>query len=82
MSVAAARAAAYDTSNIFAKILRGEIPCHKIFETPKALAILDAFPSAEGHALLLPKFPAATVFDLPAEEAAEVLGSFLDSPGW
>ena len=41
----------YDKSNIFAKIIAGEIPCHKIFETEHAFAMLDAFPKATGHAV-------------------------------
>ena len=45
----------YDSSNIFARILRGELPSYKIFETEHALAILDAFPLVRGHCLLLPK---------------------------
>ena len=45
----------YDDQNIFAKILRGEIPSYKIFETEHALAILDAFPCCAGHSLLIPK---------------------------
>ena len=54
----------YDPENIFAKIIRGEIPCHKIFETEHVLAILDAFPMAEGHALLLPKAPCVNLLDM------------------
>ena len=45
----------YDDGNIFAKIIRGEIPCYKIFETEHCIAFLDAFPSAPGHSLLVPK---------------------------
>lgn len=45
----------YDKDNIFGKILRGEIPSYKVFETEHTLAILDAFPVTPGHALLLPK---------------------------
>ena len=64
----------YDADNIFAKIIRGEIPCFKIFETEHALAFLDAFPMAEGHALLIPKaLGYATVMDMPPEVAADVL---------
>lgn len=63
----------YDPENIFAKIIRGEIPCHKIFETEHALAILDAFPMTPGHSLLLPKAPCASVLDMPPTVAAAVL---------
>jgi len=65
---------AYDSSNIFAKILAGDIPCHKIFETEHCLAFLDAFPSSRGHALLIPKAHGfRTVMDMDADTAANVL---------
>ena len=57
---------AYDPDNIFLKIIKGTIPCYKIFETEHCIAILDAFPLAEGHALLLPK----------AEGYATLMGKF------
>merc|ERR1711981_248384 len=61
----------YDTNNIFAKIIRGEIPSYKIFETDKVLAILDAFPCAEGHSLLLPKTSNVhNAIDMTPEESA------------
>lgn len=50
----------YVSDNIFAKILTGDIPSYKIFETEHVLAVLDAFPCVPGHALLLPKGPAFT----------------------
>eukprot|EP00667_Euglena_gracilis_P025348 EG_transcript_29716 len=61
----------YDAGNVFKKIINGDIPCHKIFETDHVLAILDAFPMAPGHSLLLPKGDYATVADMPPEVAAE-----------
>lgn len=64
----------YDDGNLFNKILKGEIPCNKIFETEHALAILDAFPVAPGHALLLPKAKCVSVLDMPAEVASAFLG--------
>ena len=45
----------YDDSNIFAKILRGEIPCHKVYEDDVALAFMDVMPQGEGHTLVIPK---------------------------
>jgi histidine triad (HIT) family protein len=48
---------AYDPENLFLKIVKGEIPSFKLFETEHVLAILDAFPTVPGHALLLPKAP-------------------------
>lgn len=61
---------AYDTQNIFAKILRGEIPAIKVYEDEKTLAFMDIMPQAEGHTLVIPKAPAVTLLDLPAEDAA------------
>merc|ERR550537_583883 len=63
---------AYDKNNVFAKILRGEIPSYKIFETEHCMAILDAFPGARGHSLLLPKGEFATMGEMSAEAAAAV----------
>jgi histidine triad (HIT) family protein len=59
--------AAYDPGNIFAKILRGEMPCHRIFEDDVALAFLDIMPRADGHALVIPKVAARGILDMPAE---------------
>jgi histidine triad (HIT) family protein len=55
---------AYDDGNIFAKILRGEIPCHKVFEDDVALAFLDIMPRADGHTLVIPKAPARNILDI------------------
>ena len=63
---------AYDTNNIFAKILRGELPCYKVYEDDKALAFLDIMPRAPGHALVLPKAPARNLLDISAEDLAHV----------
>ncbi len=49
---------AYDQNNIFAKILRGELPCDKVYEDDRALVFLDIMPRAPGHALVIPKSPA------------------------
>jgi histidine triad (HIT) family protein len=54
---------AYDPNNVFAKILRGELPCYKIYEDDKALAFLDIMPRAPGHALVLPNAPARNILD-------------------
>lgn len=56
----------YDEGNIFARILRGQIPCAPVFEDETALVILDAFPQTRGHTLVLPKHPARNFLDLPA----------------
>ena len=63
----------YDKSNLFAKILKGEIPSHKVFETEHALAILDAFPVCDGHALLLPKAPCVSLLDMSPAVASAFL---------
>lgn len=57
----------YDTQNIFAKILRGEIPCVKVFEDGKTLAFMDVMPEAEGHVLVVPKEGAQDILDLSAD---------------
>ncbi len=54
----------YDPDNIFAKILRGEIPCVKVYEDTRTLAFMDVRPQAEGHTLVVPKDPAENIFDL------------------
>ena len=64
---------AYDQNNLFAKILRGELPCHKIYEDDKALAFLDIMPRAPGHALVLPKVPARNILDISPDDLAHVI---------
>jgi histidine triad (HIT) family protein len=64
---------AYDPSNIFAKILRGELPCHKIYEDDKALAFLDIMPRAPGHTLVLPKASARNLLDVAPDDLAHVM---------
>jgi len=63
---------AYDPNNIFAKILRGELPCYKVYEDDKALAFLDIMPRAPGHTLVLPKAPARNILDVPADVLGHV----------
>jgi histidine triad (HIT) family protein len=55
--------AAYEADNIFAKILRGEIPCHAVYEDEHTLAFMDLMPQAEGHTLVIPKVPSRNIFD-------------------
>jgi histidine triad (HIT) family protein len=64
---------AYDPQNIFAKILRGELPCHKVYEDDKVLAFLDIMPRAPGHTLVLPKAPARNILDVQPDDFAEVM---------
>jgi len=62
---------AYDTNNIFAKILRGELPAHKVYEDAETLAFMDIMPRCEGHTLVIPKTPARNLLDAsPAQLAA------------
>lgn len=61
----------YDPQNIFAKILRFELPCAKVFEDDTALAFLDLFPQSRGHTLVLPKVAARNLFEIaPADLSA------------
>lgn len=53
----------YDSSNIFAKILRGEIPCHKVYEDAETIAFMDVMPQAPGHLLVVPKTPSRNLLD-------------------
>lgn len=64
---------AYDTQNIFAKIIRGQAPCFKVYEDQMTLAFMDVMPQAEGHTLVIPKEPAENIFDLSPEGAAALL---------
>lgn len=58
---------AYDPDNIFAKILRGDIPSHKLMENDHVLAIMDVMPQADGHALVIPKSPCRNLLDADPE---------------
>ena len=61
---------AYDEQNIFARILRGELPAIKVYEDDQVLAFMDIMPQADVHTLVIPKTPAVTLLDLPADAAA------------
>lgn len=54
---------AYDSNNIFAKILRGEIPSHRVYEDDATIAFMDVMPQAEGHMLVVPKAPSRNLLD-------------------
>ena len=66
-------AAAYDPNNIFAKILKGEIPCHKIYEDGDTLAFLDIMPRTEGHALVITKQKAPDLYGISPEGLAKLM---------
>jgi histidine triad (HIT) family protein len=63
----------YDENNIFAKILRGEAPCAKVYEDDVSFAFMDVMPRAEGHTLVIPRAPARTLFDLDAQNLARFM---------
>ena len=63
----------YDPNNIFAKILRGELPCYKVYEDDKTLAFLDIMPRAPGHTLVLPKALVRNILDVSADDLAHVM---------
>jgi histidine triad (HIT) family protein len=82
---------AYDSNNIFAKILRGDVPSVKVYEDDKTLAFMDVMPQADGHTLVIPKEPAENIFELSPEGAeamvkttqkvAKAVQKGLDAPG-
>jgi histidine triad (HIT) family protein len=63
---------AYDSNNPFAKILRGEFPCYKVYEDDHVLAFLDIMPRTPGHTLVIPKAPARNILDISPEDFAHV----------
>jgi histidine triad (HIT) family protein len=64
---------AYDQSNVFAKILRGEIPAIKVYEDDKTLAFMDIMPAVDGHVLIIPKVACRNIFDCPDDALAAVI---------
>jgi histidine triad (HIT) family protein len=65
---------AYDSNNIFARILRGEAPCIKLGESETTLTIMDVMPQSDGHVLVLPKEAAVEIYELSARAAADCIG--------
>jgi histidine triad (HIT) family protein len=65
--------ASYDSNNVFAKILRGELPCHKVYEDEGAFAFLDIMPRAPGHTLIIPKAPARNLMDVAPDDLARLI---------
>ena len=72
---------AYDSNNVFAKILRGEIPCKKVYEDDFALAFHDINPQAPIHVLVIPKGPYVSIVDFAAEAPAELVTGFIRAVG-
>ena len=62
----------YDNDNIFAKILRGEMPSHKVYEDDETYVMMDIMPRGDGHCLVLPKAPARNIFDIGEESLAAI----------
>lgn len=63
---------AYDDTNVFAKILRGEIPAHVVFEDDATLAFMDVMPAVDGHVLVIPKAAARNILDIRPDDLAAV----------
>lgn len=64
--------AAYDTNNVFAKILRGELPAHKLYEDADTFALMDIMPRGDGHCLVIPKKPSRNILDVEQDSLAAV----------
>jgi histidine triad (HIT) family protein len=64
---------AYDPNNVFAKILRGELPKIAVYEDEHTLAFMDIMPAVEGHTLVIPKEPGETIFDISPHSAARLM---------
>jgi histidine triad (HIT) family protein len=65
----------YDPNNIFAKILRGEIPCHKIYEDEHTLAFMDVMPQVDGHCLVIPKVGSRNLLDAEVPILASLMAT-------
>ena len=65
----------YDTNNVFAKILRGELPAERVYEDAETLAIMDIMPRADGHVLVIPKTPARNVLDATPQQLAACMAT-------
>ena len=72
---------AYDTDNVFAKILRGEIPCNKVYEDDHALAFHDIAPQAPVHVLVIPKGPYINMDDFSAQASDAEIAGFIRAVG-
>src|SRR5215467_12366781 len=65
--------ASYDPTNVFARILRGELPSYKVYDDDRAFAFLDIMPRAPGHTLVIPKAPARNILDAAPDDFAHVM---------
>jgi histidine triad (HIT) family protein len=64
---------AYDDNNVFAKILRGELPCEKVYEDEHVLAFMDIMPRADGHVLVIPKVKARNILDIAPDDLKNLM---------
>lgn len=64
----------YDTGNIFAKIVAGDIPSAKVYEDERILSFMDAFPQSKGHTLVIPKVNACNLFDIAPRDLRDLVG--------
>ena len=64
---------AYDDQNVFARILRGELPCEKVYEDEHTLAFMDIMPRADGHVLVIPKVKARNILDVEPDDLAALI---------
>ena len=65
----------YDDSNVFAKILRGELPAERLYEDEHTLAIMDIMPRGAGHCLVIPKAPARNILDVELDSLSQVMAT-------
>ncbi|WP_321503059.1 HIT domain-containing protein [Breoghania sp.] len=65
----------YDDQNVFAKILRGELPCHKVYEDETTLAFMDVMPRGDGHVLVIPKAPSRNIYDIATNDLTALIQS-------
>ncbi len=65
----------YDEQNVFAKILRGELPSHNIYEDDKTIAIMDIMPRADGHCLVIPKAASRNMLDIASGDLNAVMAT-------
>lgn len=65
----------YDDQNVFAKILRGELPCHKVYEDDDTLAFMDVMPRGDGHVLVIPKTASRNIFDIAPVDLATMMAT-------
>ena len=65
----------YDTDNIFAKIIRGDMPCVKVYEDGGVIVIMDAFPQSKGHTLVIPKTPSRNLLEVAPKDIGRLFGT-------